>query len=50
MSYELRPSKAVTRRLLVDVLRRLPTVAALPDYQYVGFGALEFLDFELVHR
>ncbi|WP_369803443.1 O-methyltransferase [Geodermatophilus sp. DSM 45219] len=50
MSYELRPSKAVTRRLFVDVLRRLSAVAAPSDYQYVGFGALEFADFELVHR
>ncbi len=50
MSYEFRPSKAVTRRLFVDLLRRLAPVAALPDYRYVGFGALEFLDFEAVHR
>ncbi len=50
MSYDVRPSKAVTRRLFLDLLRRLAPVAPLPDYHYVGFGALEFLDFDLVHR
>jgi len=50
MSYEVRPSKAVTRRLFVDLLRRLGPIALLPDYHYVGFGALEFLDFDLMHR
>jgi hypothetical protein len=50
MSYEIRPSKAITRLVFVDVLRRLATMANMQDYQYVGFGALEFIDFELIHR
>lgn len=50
MSYELRPSKAVTRRIFVDMLRRLTPISPLNKYQYVGFGALEFVDFDLIHR
>jgi len=50
MSYEIRPSKAITRLVFVDVLRRLATMANMQDYQYVGFGAVEFIDFELIHR
>jgi hypothetical protein len=48
--YSQRPSKAVTRRMLLQMMRRLGAVAPLPKYQYVGFGALEFVDFELAHR
>lgn len=50
MSYEFRPSKAVTRLIFVDLLRRLAPLGAPKDYRYVGFGALEFIDFDLVHR
>jgi len=50
ISYENRPSKAVTRLIFVEMLRHLKVIAPLRDYQYIGFGALEFLDFDLVHR
>lgn len=50
MSYEVRPSKAVTRLIFVDLLRRLTPIGEPKDFQYVGFGALEFIDFNLVHR
>src|SRR5215831_9133797 len=50
ISYEVRPSKAVTRLIFVDLLRRLTPIGKPEDYQYVGFGALEFIDFDLVHR
>jgi hypothetical protein len=50
MSYENRPSKAVTRSIFVEMLRHLKVIAPLTDYQYVGFGALEFVDFDVVHR
>lgn len=49
-SYEVTPSKSVTRLIFVDLLRRLTPVGSFKDYQYVGFGALEFIDFDLVHR
>jgi len=48
--YSYRPSKAVTRRMVVDMLARLGPVAPPAGYHYIGLGALEFIDFELVHR
>ncbi|WP_125779814.1 O-methyltransferase [Amycolatopsis sp. WAC 01375] len=49
-SYEARPAKAITRKILVELLRHLKPLAPLSKFQYVGFGALEFLDFEIIHR
>lgn len=49
-SYEIRPSKAVTRLIFVDFLRHLAPINPPNHYRYVGFGALEFVDFDLVHR
>lgn len=48
--YRLRPSKAVQRYMIIDVCRKLSAFAPLSDYQYVGFGGLEFVDFDLLHR
>jgi hypothetical protein len=50
IDYRLRPSKAIQRHMIVEICRRLTVFAPLPDYQYVGFGSLEFIDFDLVHR
>jgi hypothetical protein len=36
--------------MVVDALRRLRAFSPLDDYEYVGFGGMEFVDFELVHR
>jgi hypothetical protein len=36
--------------MVVDALRRLRAFSPLEDYEYVGFGGMEFVDFELVHR
>lgn len=49
-SYATRPAKHIQRRLLVDACRRLAGFAPLTDYRYVGFGGLEFIDFDLVRR
>jgi hypothetical protein len=49
-SYENTPSKAVARLIFIDLLRRLTPIRPPKDYQYVGFGALEFVDFDLIHR
>jgi hypothetical protein len=48
--YAQRPSKAVTRLVLVEALQRLAGIDVVSGYQYVGFGALEFVDFDLIHR
>ncbi|MFF2222481.1 O-methyltransferase [Streptomyces globisporus] len=50
IDYQLRPSKAVQRHMIVDVCRRLSAMARIAEYQYIGFGALEFVDFHLMHR
>ena len=49
-NYVLRPAKAVQRRMVVDACRRLTAVGPLDQFQYVGFGGLEYVDIEMVHR
>jgi hypothetical protein len=36
--------------MVVDALRRLRAFAPLSSYEYVGFGGMEFVDFDLIHR
>jgi hypothetical protein len=48
--YEFRPAKAAQRRMIVDACRRLTAITSLDQYQYVGFGGLEFIDFVEFHR
>jgi len=36
--------------MIVDACRRIAFLANLSDYEYVGFGGFEFVDFELSHR
>lgn len=50
LDYADRPSKTVCRRIFVETLRRLQALDRLSTYSYVGFGAYQFLDFDLVHR
>ncbi len=50
ISYARRPAKHIQRRMVVDALRSMRSFSPLPEYQYVGFGGMEFVDFELVHR
>jgi hypothetical protein len=50
IDYRLRPSKAIQRHMIIDICRRLSSFAPLNQYQYVGFGGLDFVDFALAHR
>lgn len=50
ISYAQRPAKHIQRRMVVDALRRLRAFSPLAEYEYVGFGGMEFVDFELIHR
>jgi hypothetical protein len=50
LDYGDRQSKQVARRILVEALKRLQAIDKLSNYNYVGFGAYQFLDFDLVHR
>jgi hypothetical protein len=48
--YLSRPAKAIQRRMLIDACRRLGPFGGPSDYEYVGMGALEFIDFHLMRR
>jgi len=48
--YLARPAKAIQRRMIVDACRRLGPFGPPDAYEYVGFGALEFVDFHLMRR
>lgn len=50
MLYSERPSKHVERLMIVEACRRLERIAALDKFRYLGFGGLEFVDFDLFHR
>jgi hypothetical protein len=49
-SYLNRPAKSIERLLLAEAFRRLSTFGPLSEYHYIGFGAHEFVDFELLWR
>lgn len=51
VQYDLRPSKQVERRMLVDAMQRLAAASfPITDYQYTGFGSIYFVDFILFHK
>jgi hypothetical protein len=50
IDYRTRPAKTIVRRMIVECCRRLRGITSLSNYQYIGFGGLEFLDFDLFHR
>jgi hypothetical protein len=51
ISYLLRPSKQVERKLILETLHRLADIGyPIRDYRYVGFGSIFFADFRLLHR
>ncbi|MFD1720296.1 O-methyltransferase [Amnibacterium endophyticum] len=49
MLYSDRSAKTVQRRMIVDACRRLTAIAPTIEYQYVGFGGLEYNDFIDMH-
>lgn len=48
--YAFRPAKRIQRLMFCDALRSLRLLRPLEDYQYVGFGHWQFVDFELMRR
>ncbi len=51
ISYLLRPSKQVERKLILEALHKLTEIGyVIRDYRYVGFGSIFFADFRLLHR
>ena len=51
VAYELRPSKQVERRMLLDFFRRLSgSGVAIEEFRYTGMGSIQFVDHILFHK
>lgn len=50
INYTLRIAKSVERKMLCNIFQKLSVFHPLEDYRYIGFGALYFADFYLIHR
>jgi hypothetical protein len=50
IDYRVRPAKHVERKMLCDIFRCLRPFGSLESYRYLGFGAIYFADFVLVHK
>ena len=49
--YDLRPSKQVVRRIVLDFLQRIASCGVAVDkFQYTGMGSIHFVDHILFHR
>ena len=49
--YDLRPSKQVERRMLLDFFRRLAgTGVPIEEFRYTGMGSIHFVDHILFHK
>ena len=50
INYSLRPAKAVERKMLCDLFRRLEPFGRIETYRYIGFGSIYFSDFQMFHQ
>jgi hypothetical protein len=50
IDYAFRPAKIIERKMMCEVFSRLARVSPLSTYKYIGFGAIGFYDFGLLHR
>jgi len=50
INYRLRIAKSVERKMFCSTFQKLSVFHPLEDYKYIGFGALYFADFYLIHR
>lgn len=48
--YAFRPAKRIQRLMFCDAVRALRTLRPLEEYQYIGLGHWQFVDFELMRR
>ena len=49
--YDLRPSKQVERRMLLDFFRRLASSGVpIEEFRYTGMGSIHFVDHILFHK
>lgn len=50
INYQVRPAKAIERRMLCDLIREIQLVRADNEMRYIGLGAKYFSDFVLFHN
>ncbi len=50
VNYNLRPSKSIERKMILEVLKEVCTPKLSKKYRYIGFGSSFFTDFRLFHR
>ena len=49
--YNIRPAKQAERRMLLELYQRISGLGfPIDKYHYVGFGAVFFIDFRLIHK
>lgn len=48
--YAFRPAKRIQRLMFCDAVRSLRVLRPLEEYQYIGLGHWQFVDFELMRR
>jgi hypothetical protein len=49
--YALRPSKQVERKIIMEILLRLPLAGfKINEYSYLGFGSVYYVDFVMFHK
>ena len=49
-NYNVRASKSVERKMILEVLKDLCPPSVIKDYQYIGFGSVFYTDFRLFHK
>ena len=49
-NYNVRASKSVERKMILEVLKDLCPPSVIRDYQYIGFGSVFYTDFRLFHK
>ena len=50
INYNLRPSKSIERKMILDVLKEIVSPKKANEYQYIGMGSAFFVDFKLFHK
>lgn len=50
INYQIRPAKAVERRMLCDLVRKIQLIGNYSELRYIGLGAKYFTDFLLMHN
>lgn len=49
-NYNVRASKSVERKMILEVLKELCPPSVINNYQYIGLGSVFYTDFRLFHK